>query len=489
MTSSLDARLSEAKKSHVDIKRRHKAILRDFEAIKSEMNLSHRFITLLEQQKASLEEENKRLKGLMHPVRSCPEDVLRHIFEWTIMLDPKHQFRRATCISQVCQRWRKISLNMGSLWTQVAINFNKDEADVREFLARSKQRLRNIPPKITIVLLKKVDNSSKLENFIRAMWLDRFNAIDSLEIQLSDLEEYDAIRSPTLNYHGRLNKLIVSTFLGGTGDGDGVAEDISFLLSRFPRCKSLALLEVGMVDILQEGYLSGLQCLKLDTTKLDEASTLSRLTGLQELTFSFSEIQNWDDDDEIQLTSLRKLRVTNVDYFPWSIFKMPAIESLTFDQELNDEAVEFLRRHDQIQHLDVSMSESSFKTLAFTFPQLKSLGLSSFVSGIFSWKELDIHSVPFPSITALTIDFYDSDKEISEKELDGLVRERCPPRSELGDNGVELVKVLEFIDDEEGLEKAAWRKSELLRGCRQTLLIDGNWEDYDDRRILKFSWE
>jgi hypothetical protein len=68
--------LELAKEAHERIQSRHDSPVRKLEAAQSELNISHKYLVTLEQQLKTLQEEDHDLAGL-HPIRQCPEDVIR----------------------------------------------------------------------------------------------------------------------------------------------------------------------------------------------------------------------------------------------------------------------------------------------------------------------------------------------------------------------------------------------------------------------------
>lgn len=492
MTHNLATEISEAIKSHGDIEERYRAILRDLEAVKSEISLSHQFIMLLKQQKSLLDEENARLEGLMHPVRSCPEEILQFIFEWAIWLgDPDDQFMVATNISHVCQRWRKIALRMSRLWTQIDISLPVDDNQtLQQFLRRSNQRLRNVAPKLRIKHLQQNEDVETLD--ILGASIRRFNVIDSLELQLSDSKESNIFTSPCFRYHKSINELIISTFR--TSHVEGQPYNISFLLQRFPRCNRLAFSAISNIRMIVLGNFENLRSLEINCASFHGPSSLSGLINLEELSFIALSLVNWNDGDEIHLPNLRRLHISYCLDFPWRIFNLPKVESFTCNREFDDIGTQFIIRCTTILHLNVILTESSFKTLAFALPQLESLAMAGFIGAMFHWQDFGLPSIPFPTITELTLRPLDSDmEEISTEEFEGLVRERCLSPSKSNGEKIQPIKALQIADYKSSLKEAPWLSSDLLKDCHQTLIRDEECEydddDDDSRWILRLSWD
>ncbi|PBK79857.1 hypothetical protein ARMGADRAFT_1003533, partial [Armillaria gallica] len=82
--------------------------------------------TLLDGQ-AKVTENLRAAKTLLHPIRSIPDDVLRHIFSFCVhevcdllkedvAPDSLDSRKPPWALSQVCRSWRRVSLSTASLW-------------------------------------------------------------------------------------------------------------------------------------------------------------------------------------------------------------------------------------------------------------------------------------------------------------------------------------------------------------------------------------
>ena len=97
------------------------------------------------------EQEDDRLAGLLHPIRQCPEDILKLIFECVAHDDEDQLFMVATTLSHVCRKWRTIAVSISSLWSQIDISMDTDDIDdLRSFMKRVKERVGTTPVNVTI---------------------------------------------------------------------------------------------------------------------------------------------------------------------------------------------------------------------------------------------------------------------------------------------------------------------------------------------------
>ena len=127
--------LEQAKEVHARIQTRHDSLLRELEAAQSELNISHNYLVTLEQQLKTLQEEDHNLAGLLHPIRQCPEDIIRLIFECAAYGEESPLFAVATALSHVCRRWRAIALSISGLWSRIDMSMKPDLIDnLRSFM-------------------------------------------------------------------------------------------------------------------------------------------------------------------------------------------------------------------------------------------------------------------------------------------------------------------------------------------------------------------
>ena len=81
------------------------------------------------------EQEDDRLAGLLHPIRQCPEDILKLIFECVANDEEDQPFVVATTLSHVCRRWRAIALSISGLWSRIDMSMKPDLIDnLRSFM-------------------------------------------------------------------------------------------------------------------------------------------------------------------------------------------------------------------------------------------------------------------------------------------------------------------------------------------------------------------
>ena len=106
------ARLREQEKQAGELQQRIEDAQRALEEVIAE---STRAISAFEEDKRRVESEIKATREFLSPMRRLPVDVLRHIF--------LSNFEDAPCcawtLAGVCSSWRRVVLNMPTVWSKV----------------------------------------------------------------------------------------------------------------------------------------------------------------------------------------------------------------------------------------------------------------------------------------------------------------------------------------------------------------------------------
>jgi hypothetical protein len=94
---------------HADYQRK----CRELETLASLLNMCRDSIKRLEQDRSFNAAEDKRLSDILHPIKRCPESILRNIFEWVVYSGSEDGIcLSCTRLSHVCQYWRTVALEM-----------------------------------------------------------------------------------------------------------------------------------------------------------------------------------------------------------------------------------------------------------------------------------------------------------------------------------------------------------------------------------------
>lgn len=120
------ARLREQEKQANDLSQKIEDAQRALEELIAD---STRAISALEEDKRRVVCEIKATREFLSPMRRLPDDLLRHIF--------LSNFEDAPCcawtLAGVCSSWRRIVLNMPTIWSKVK-NGQRHLADVAKLI-------------------------------------------------------------------------------------------------------------------------------------------------------------------------------------------------------------------------------------------------------------------------------------------------------------------------------------------------------------------
>ncbi len=104
--------------------------------LKEKIDHARQMLNALLDGQAKVAENLRAAKTLLHPIRSIPDDVLKHIFSFCVhgvydILEeddvPNSLGSRKPpwTLSQVCRSWRRVSLSTASLWRCLSIDFEQ----------------------------------------------------------------------------------------------------------------------------------------------------------------------------------------------------------------------------------------------------------------------------------------------------------------------------------------------------------------------------
>ncbi|KAK7047135.1 hypothetical protein VNI00_006800 [Paramarasmius palmivorus] len=125
----------------------------EFNVAKSRLKQLSATIALLEAERSRLVGIVEKYKVILHPIRTAPVDVLRHIFDLCVDrtdghvdLPPEFQnslvpSRMPWVLGQICRGWRSFALSTPQLWTGVSLDIRQVEAISQESMTADVHRL------------------------------------------------------------------------------------------------------------------------------------------------------------------------------------------------------------------------------------------------------------------------------------------------------------------------------------------------------------
>lgn len=476
LTNTVASQLTFAKETHRRIQSRHQQLQRDLEASNSEFDISSNFIKDLEVQKASLEAAGQQIASLLHPIRRCPRNILKIIFQYAAQGEDPDYFRAATAISHVCQSWRAIALDTRMLWTRVPVSIEDPPKEVRSFSKRIRALVHSTPVEITVSKIgkKPIKATEKLFKYLE---LNKFASIDHLYLSLTTSEDIDHLIQSTFGPQSAfINTIQVSSESTSIYSFIERAWDYASILRHFSATKCLHIVDLGAVTLSGNDTFLSLQELRLINIHPPSiASHLRRLLNLKILEirggFGFSQLSPAAYD--IDMSKLEFLSIMGTQGFSWSNFSAPRLEKVGIG-DYDPDVMDFLCRHPSIRDLiyrGVSVDQEGIERLSRHLVQLESLGImidNSERLGHFTTSNQDTGLPPFPRLQTLSIEIDNGDIP-APKNVESLVKGRCQPSPESERGDLALVFHWNITGDIIKLENAEWRMSPLLEGWKQTL--------------------
>ncbi|KIM19479.1 hypothetical protein M408DRAFT_31186 [Serendipita vermifera MAFF 305830] len=393
-------------KATAEIRHRYQEQALVLEELRYELKSSEEATGSLNKITSLLQEDLDTIKGLLHPIRRAPDDILRLTFEHAMQsypqADPDKQQWVAIYLSHVCRRWRNIALSTPGLWQNISFakgsKTSLNEAGLTTFLDRA----RGSP--ISLVL-----------NFY---FTDYNSTIKQLNIHQSGF--------PAIRKLPRISTLEINI----TTDGDDsflrhfprfLATEIDFLsiditmdepeeihlepfISKFRIVRKLRILGTGFGPLsapLHHTTASRLEYLELVCIRnLPLLELLAQLPSLRHFVVNDCTVTSPAPNafGISLLSNLEILRVTQ-SYFPWAGTQCPRLKSLLIDMDyMNEREVEdlwiFLERTQSLSSIRLEggcenyLSQLAYKTPHITHLQIDDDIDGTIVQGVFADKSI-----------------------------------------------------------------------------------------------------
>ncbi|KAJ7592575.1 hypothetical protein C8J56DRAFT_855997 [Mycena floridula] len=195
---------------HVPLAAQIPAIQADIETRETEIRALQNQIDLL---KNSLERLQSRMdaaqsslnvhKGIIHPVRMVPVELLRKIFrECTHNVDCTSSWKASESpwnVTQVCRRWREISTSFPALWSNIGLSNGKPSGETLTLVLQ-----RSGPCLLDINLVQRRKDTSVIEQILfpsSPRWrnlvvnLSKFSTLNKIQGRIAALEDLHVIFS------------------------------------------------------------------------------------------------------------------------------------------------------------------------------------------------------------------------------------------------------------------------------------------------------
>ncbi|KIM21291.1 hypothetical protein M408DRAFT_29668 [Serendipita vermifera MAFF 305830] len=403
--------------------REHKAAL-ELESIQSERQALERFVATLEDQHKTLQLDIQRFAGLLHPIRRCPSDILRMVFQQLVLVENANWCATPIKISHICRQWRAIAVDTPGLWGRIIVPKLHFMALKLPLLRTVFARLRSVAPEIEITVWEVGDYRAAVDPSLL------FGANNNdLRKSIKLLEIYLPTRSMP-NFIGFTvcwPKWIECLQIVATGSLEAISTfHLTRLIDNFPLIKELRLYNVPELAIEQEMALDSVQILALTGVRvIPPFASLAWLSNLVTLDVTITIFQDDMLDTDINLENLQDIRVNKSDGIPWTRLYTPQLARMDFffGGPFPEDVLSFMKRNQQIRRFAFRSIENNLQVAALVLPELETLEIAGDYQGLYDHSTTGSQVLPFHRLRHLLITTYEPE---SVNDLEYLVAARCP---------------------------------------------------------------
>ncbi|KIM23293.1 hypothetical protein M408DRAFT_264186 [Serendipita vermifera MAFF 305830] len=419
-----DEEIEQHQKTYNTLRNRYLKQQLELEVTQSELNRIQEFISASEAQRAVHELEQRDLLALMHPVRRCPDEVLREIFEYIICETTfgEKPLKQSFHLSSICQKWRAVAIRMPLLWTKVEFSLLKSPDALKHQQQTIISRIKGLAAKIHILTIGH-HSGEQLE----ACGLKMFPFIGNLVLTLSNPEgtrtllqsisplQAGRVRNIRIQSQSTLNtprNLDQPWFLGsnllGQFPGLASAEIVLMPTAIFQLTNANATLtELVIANIERVSIVTILYyCPRLDTLRICN-------TTIEDF---------WTP---IVATSLRYLELNTIQGDSWMAHtSLPTLDTLVLRINSTPASLAFIASNRSIKKLICRNALSEIVNIA---PQLIELHVPPPLYALCISSVTSPSQVALPSLRDLFVNINPSKYKMTVGEFDTLVRVRCLP--------------------------------------------------------------
>jgi F-box-like len=452
----LDGEIEKLQTSYKALSDRLLQQQRELEATQSQLYATKKLIDSFQDQRSTVKMQMEGLRGLMHPVRRLPVELLRAIFEATMDV-AQSKLKTAFKLSHVCGQWRDIALDAPRLWSLITLSpFAKSDSFWTEIIPRMKK----IPASINIEGIKAIHVP------LLQKW--RLSTIPNIE-KLTLYASYAA--APQSVCDGLLEVPYVPlkelSFILDCNIRPQAYVDDEIRMGDFPSLLKLNIKGLGHLSF--NGASSTLTTLIANDVTLD-METLMPCLQLETLKLRFVDFSEPRSQEELVFPNIRLLHLILAPLFeaPWApSLRFPRLHSFYDDELPTDLFAAFVMSHPGIKKLHCFIDDGQLAAYAAALPAITSFSLLSHVlspvNEFINWMEAGMSTAPFPSLKVLTLS-----EDTTLAEFEEVVCARCLPLDHLR-NRIEPpmlpLEELRVILDSEVWEEAAWAQHEFARSA------------------------
>ncbi|KAG8830897.1 hypothetical protein FRC17_004112 [Serendipita sp. 399] len=443
-SKSLDEAIASTGKTLTDARRRLQQLKAEVEGVQAEIRSSRQMMDILKSQKSALSDAVQEIRGLLHPIRKLPQEILVMIF--AIVADAEQDGSWHTLkLSQVCRTWRQAAIRHPLLWTSITIAlhkpiFQKSNNVLQRAMNMLKVRTGGCAVDLALCSSGKEENDAILEK-VKTIF-SQLRDIRSLELVFWDTDPsvFQTILSRYAYHLESLRKLDLNS--NCMSPKDGFALDLDELLTsrtsgRVSPIENLTIYQVGCVNFGFRFDLPALTFLSVcGVPRLPLLYILIRCPNLQQVVVEDSA----EDDSYLSYLdspfdqkiphSLRQLSVGDGTVLSVVIeaVNLPHLQRITIESNTPGNIHNIFQDLLALSYLKVpELDLSRLDMLAVAAPNIKIISTreSSLAALLVDWSQTRLAAPPFKTLDTLEIMFLND--SLGVELFDELVERRCLP--------------------------------------------------------------
>ena len=510
MIQQLIAERTTAQNALDDIAQRYEEQNFILKSIESERYHTQQILNAVISNEKTLRDKSADLRGLLHPVRRCPSEVIMQSFEMTVdhVYGRSRKFQQSLRLSHVCQSWRHVTLQMHSLWDQRTITFKHTRSTISEIMSFSSDISRKKP-----ISLRIIDIGTSNFAFGHQSWsLDIREKLNLCHI--SDYEFISTLRLATppqipisiaLSYmtsfpEAKLECLEIAREEGPWSIDADEEWDFSTFLHCFPPFHSLTLENIYCCRIQSKLVLPSVRTLTaLDLEMFPILDLLAMLPNLLDLVFRgglyyFDSISRPNYHTSLRSLTFHDNGQGDTANIPWG--RLPTCSHLTHlimhskvanTYDVSPDLLAFIVRCGGISHvtIDIDLLPRDFFTAATSLSSLRIRFTGNSLFGYSSGVE-DASDTLFPNLDVLHLVFGADDTRLTVAQFNTIVTKRCLPHTHPDFAGsFTQAAITTLIISESDEVPGGWRLCSL---AKSTVIVEGVDTMHNHESMCKMTW-
>lgn len=478
VTRMFDEEIEQLRETYEAIHRRYLQQQIELEATQSELHRVRSLISATEAQRALRESEQRDLLALMHPVRRCPDDILREIFEYTAhsIKERTLALRKSVHLSSVCQKWRTVAIDTPLLWKKIHFDLRHAPEVLKHQQQTVVSRIKGRAADIHVAPIYHLSRER-----LDACGLQMFPFIDTLLLTIVKLDGILQLLRPEFIFPA---DHVRTVFIQSKGVPNTAPQSITLgsnLLNQFPGLKVAIVNSLSNVTFQLASINSTLTQLTIDKARVVSIATIfSGCPKLDALIIRNTSILG--SPTPVVAASISYLELTSIEGHAWmASTSLPKLDTLVLCTDTTAAILAFISSNRSITNLFCRNSPSDIVNIA---PQLIELHALPPLQALCSTPNST--QVSLPSLKHLFVNTTPLNHSFTLQEFDTLVRERCLPLGHpqsLAKQSSQTLSSLTFLLPDNP-QPQAWQQSELYKESTREEFS----HPFYDRKVLDLTW-